>query len=93
MKENNRVCSYALGSSNVKYDGYATWSLEYQSISLTSIIKEVKISPCSLFSKYVKRKNGARKTRVATSFVILLSQGEEEELYKHKSRTWNNVTS
>ena len=31
MKENNRFCSYALGS---------TWSLEYQSISLTSIIKD-----------------------------------------------------
>ena len=55
MKENNSLFSlYELGSSNVEYDGCATWSLEYQRISLTSIIKEVKIAPYSLFSKYVK---------------------------------------
>ena len=55
MKENNSLYSlYELGSSNVEYYGCATLSLEYQSISLASIIKEVKIAPCFLFSKYVK---------------------------------------
>ena len=75
------------GSSNVEYDGCATWSLlntnvfHWHRLLKKSKLRRVLCS-ASMSKFWRKRKNCARKTRVATSFVILLSQ-----------RTWRRRTS